>query len=171
MAARTRSAFPLQPVLPLWNPTTFRDTTEGTQPSQKHESVEEDIATEICDASVRLDKVREILGRLRKWHSWETERQQSLRRYLLRSLFPRRPACPSHDELKDLATFFFPLRKLLQVTVCDIGNERFERHDTIIGDLEPCKSSPDPIIHTDRLSERQCLDLRVKPSWATVRWM
>lgn len=171
MPSRTGSVPKQDPVLPLWSQTTVRDTTESTQVSQKyepgignvaaeihdpairfdkvqHESGNGDVAAEIHNATVRLDKVRGTLERLRQWHSWETERRQSLKKYLLRTFLPRRPPCPSHDELKELATFFFPLRKLLQVTVCDIGKDRFERHETTIGGLEPCKSFPGVDMHT-----------------------
>lgn len=91
---------------------------------------------EIEHARSKLDQVREVLDRLRLWHEWEIRRRRSLRSYLLSKVFPRRPPCPPLLELKQLATFFFPPRASLKVTICDYGEERFERHETLVCNIE-----------------------------------
>ena len=89
-----------------------------------------------------LDRVRGILDRLRKWHTWELCRQQSLRKYLLGKTFSRRPPCPSLQELRQLAVLFFPPRGSLLATVCEYGEGYFKRRDIPISDIKSGEPSP-----------------------------
>lgn len=104
------------------------------------------INIEIDDAKDTLAKVREVLDRLRKWHDWELRRRHLLRKHLLSIVFPRRPPCPSRDELKQLATFFFPSRASLIANICDYGEGRFQRSETPISKIEPGESTFSPLL-------------------------
>lgn len=73
---------------------------------------------------------RDTLNRLRSWHNWDQGRRISLTQFCLsKSRLSKRPACPNEDELISLATYYFPLRQDLKVTVCDFGAGRFERSE------------------------------------------
>ena len=52
----------------------------------------------------------------------------------------KRPICPTDAQLLSLATYFFPARLSLKVTVCDFGEGRFERFDVDLGGVWQCKS-------------------------------
>ena len=100
----------------------------------------EDANNEVKDANSTLATVRGTLDRLRAWHDWDVRRQQSLKWYILSRIYSRRPPCPSKEELRSLALFFFPPRGTgLKVEICDFGDGRFERCDRSIDTLEPCK--------------------------------
>ena len=88
-----------------------------------------------------LDSQRAVLGRLKAWHQWDTDRYQSLSTYLMsKAGFPKRPICPTRDELLSLVTYFFPPRRSLKVVVCDFGEYRFERFEVPLEELEQCRS-------------------------------
>ena len=97
----------------------------------------QDLSNGAEEAKNELDEVREILAQLRKWHNWDVNSRQSLRKYLLNIMFPRRPPRPSPEELKRLAKFFFPVRGSLIATVCDYGDGRFEDFETCIDQIDP----------------------------------
>ncbi|KAL8994978.1 MAG: hypothetical protein Q9169_005197 [Polycauliona sp. 2 TL-2023] len=139
---------PQETTLPRWSTAPVPEPTFAQQLS--HDRLKN--ATEIDDANTTLATVRNTLDRLRKWYDWGIRRKTSLTFYLFASLVSKRPPCPSQDELRRLALFFFPSRATgMQVDICDFGDNRFERHDTTIDKLEPY--------------------LKSKPDWATVRWM
>ena len=126
------------PILPRWATAPLPESTHTIDSNLKPEAKFKDTTIEIEQAKSELGEVREILNRLRKWHDWEIRRRQSLRRFILSKVFPKRPPCPLHAELKRLATFFFPFRSLLKATVCDFGDGRFERTEITVSHLEPC---------------------------------
>lgn len=104
-----------------------------------------EIRSEGQKAALRLEKTRqqlrrhlEVLARLRTWRDWESDRQVSLRRFLLSRLYSKRPPCPTHQDLRDLAEYFFPLRDSIRVSICDFGEGRFERYETTVGQIETC---------------------------------
>ena len=87
-----------------------------------------------------LNSQRAVLSRLKAWHQWETDRYKSLGKFLMsKAGFPKRPICPSNDQLVSLATHFFPPRWSLKVVVCDFGDGRFERCETELLNVEKCK--------------------------------
>ena len=88
-----------------------------------------------------LHSQRAVLKKLKAWHQWENERHESLGKFLMsKAGFPRRPICPSDDQLISLATHFFPPRWSLKVIVCDFGDGRFERCETKLLNVEKCES-------------------------------
>ena len=88
-----------------------------------------------------LDSQRAVLKRLKAWHQWDTDRYKSLGNFLMsKAGFPKRPICPSDDQLVSLARHFFPPRWSLKVVVCDFGDGRFERCETNLLNVEKCKS-------------------------------
>ena len=88
-----------------------------------------------------LDSQRAVLKELKAWHQWDTDRYMSLGKFLMsKAGFPKRPICPSDDQLISLATHFFPPRWSLKVVVCDFGDGRFERCETELLNVEKCKS-------------------------------
>ena len=92
---------------------------------------------EIDHAKDELGQVRETLDKLRLWHDWGVRRSQYLHSNIKSKIFPNRPPCPPFEELKRLATFFFPPRAKLIATVCDYGEGRFERHESNLALLWP----------------------------------
>ena len=89
---------------------------------------EEEVKRE--QAERELSRQRATLNRLRSWHNWDQGRRTSLTQFCLSKLrLSKRPACPNEDELTSLATYYFPLRKDLEVIVCDFGAGRFERSE------------------------------------------
>ncbi|KAL9578827.1 MAG: hypothetical protein Q9203_006951, partial [Teloschistes exilis] len=99
--------------------------------------------TEIEYANIELATVRQTLDKLRKWHDWGVRSHQSLRWYLWSRIYHKRPPCPSRDQLKQLALFFFPPRATaVKVEICDYGDGRFKRYDTTVDDLVPCRHAP-----------------------------
>ena len=81
-----------------------------------------------------------VLQRLKAWKKWKTEHYSSLSAFLLSTIgYPRRPDRPSDSELKQLATFYFPPRSKLEVSIYDIGNEKFDLTTTTLGNIERCK--------------------------------
>lgn len=88
-----------------------------------------------------LNSKRAVLKRLKAWHQWEIDRYKSLGKFLIsKAGFPKRPICPSNDELLSLATYFFPPRWSLKVVVCDFGDGRFERCEIELINVMKCKS-------------------------------
>ena len=111
-----------------------------------------------------------VLQRLKAWNNWETERYSSLSAFLLSKIgYPRRPDRPSDSELKQLATFYFPLRSKLEVSIYDIGNENFDLTTTTLGDVERCKSIFALVQHILLISYGK--GWYEKPDWASIRWM
>ena len=96
---------------------------------------------EIDHAKDDLVHVRKTLEKLRLWHSWGVERDNSLHSFLKSKVYPNRPPYPPVEELKRLATFFFPPRAKLIATVCDYGEGRFERHESSLALLWPGQSA------------------------------
>lgn len=100
-----------------------------------------DVHIEVEDANMELANVRQTLDRLRKWHNWGVRSRQSLKWYLWSRIYHKRPPCPSHDQLRQLALFFFPPRATaVKVEICDYGDGRFRRYDTTVDNLVPCQS-------------------------------
>ncbi|KAL9576842.1 MAG: hypothetical protein Q9212_006772 [Teloschistes hypoglaucus] len=101
--------------------------------------------TEIEYANIELATVRQTLDKLREWHDWGVRSHQSLRWYLWSRIYHKRPPCPSRDQLKQLALFFFPPRATaVKVEICDYGHGRFKRYDTTVDGLVPYfESKPD----------------------------
>ena len=88
-----------------------------------------------------LNSQRAVLKRLKAWHQWEIDRYKSLGKLLAsKAGFPKRPICPSNDQLLSLATHFFPPRWSLKVVVCDFGHGRFERREIELLNVENCES-------------------------------
>lgn len=88
-----------------------------------------------------LESQRAVLGRLKAWHQWDTDRYESLSTYLMsKAGFPKRPICPTRDELLSLVTYFFPPRRSLKVVVCDFGAYRCERSEIRLEELAQCRS-------------------------------
>lgn len=82
-----------------------------------------------------------VLQRLKAWHQWETQHYSSLSAFLLGTIgYPRRPDRPGDSELKQLATFYFPPRSRLEVSIYDFGNEKFNLTTTTLGQIERCNS-------------------------------
>ncbi|KAL8635876.1 MAG: hypothetical protein Q9228_006677, partial [Teloschistes exilis] len=107
--------------------------------------------TEIEYANIELATVRQTLDKLRKWHDWGVRSHQSLRWYLWSRIYHKRPPCPSRDQLKQLALFFFPPRATaVKVEICDYGDGRFKRYDTTVDDLNIRQSFIRAGIDTDR---------------------
>ena len=88
-----------------------------------------------------LETQRGVLKKLKAWHQWDLDRYKSLSRFLMsKAGFPRRPIRPTPDQLSSLTAYFFPPRSSLRVIICDFGEERFERSDVELGDIQQCKS-------------------------------
>lgn len=88
-----------------------------------------------------LNSQRAVLKRLKAWQQWDTDRYKSLGSFLMsKAGFPKRPICPSDDQLFSLARHFFPPRWSLKVVVCDFGGGRFERCETELLNVEKCRS-------------------------------
>lgn len=80
-----------------------------------------------------------VLQRLKAWHQWETQHYSSLSTFLLSTIgYPRRPERPGDSELKQLAMFYFPPRSKLEVSIYDLGNEKFDLTTTTLGQIERC---------------------------------
>ncbi|KAL8788395.1 MAG: hypothetical protein Q9195_007313 [Heterodermia aff. obscurata] len=76
------------------------------------------------------DQQRRVLRRLKAWHDWDENCHKSLTNFLMSKIgYPRRPSRPTHNELHQLALFYFPRRAKLKVIVCDYGDNRFERRN------------------------------------------
>ncbi len=118
-----------------------------------------------------LEKHRAVLEQLRAWRDWEKSRRASFRLFLLGKIYPKRPPRPPKKELQSLKEYFFPPRPVLNVTICDFGNKRFERHDTNIEKLEACESRATGIILASVLTSLFFSGWQSKPDWVTVRWM
>jgi hypothetical protein len=90
------------------------------------------------DSARELQRQREVLKRLKAWHAWDVKRRINPFRFFWTLIgLPKRPACPSHEELLSLATFFFPPRKSLKVSICDFGEDyRCERHEVPLASIE-----------------------------------
>ncbi len=118
-----------------------------------------------------LQKHREVLEQLRAWRDWEKSRRASFRLFLLGKIYPKRPPRPPKKELQSLAEYFFPPRPVLNVTICDFGDGRFERHDTNIEKLEACESRATGMRLASVLTSLFFSGWQSKPDWVTVRWM
>ena len=126
---------PQDAILLRWNPS----GPVSDSPVADRELTEQE-TPEIDHANKTLTSVRETLDRLRRWHDWGVQRETSLSWYLFSKLYPRRPPCPSQDDLRRLALFFFPPRNTgIKVDVCDFGHNRFETCSTTLNEVEPCK--------------------------------
>ena len=91
----------------------------------------------LASAQVQLDQQRWVLSRLKAWHDWDENRHKSLRNFLLSKIgYPRRPNRPNNHELIRLALYFFPPRAKLKVIVCDYGDNRFERSEVMLGQID-----------------------------------
>ena len=87
-------------------------------------------------ADVALSAQRKVLKRLKAWHEWDFERRRSPLAFVMSVVgFPRRPKRPGLEELRALATFYFPRRAHLTLSVCDFGVDRFERFETTLGSI------------------------------------
>ena len=135
---RRRESLPS--ILPRFCTETTTEQIRDADDDMKHPAELKSITTEVENASADLDEVRSTLNNLRKWHDWELRRRESMRKYLLSKVFPRRPPCPSHEKLKQLATFFFPPRASLTATICVYGEGKFNRSEFDICDIETRKS-------------------------------
>ena len=125
----------------------------------------------IKDAEEDLRKHREVLKQLRAWRDWDTSRRASFRLFLLSKIYPNRPLCPPKKKLQALAEYFFPPRLVLNVSICDFGNGRFERHDTNVEKMEACEPCVTDTTLASVLTFLFFAGWQSKPSWVTVRWM
>ncbi|KAL8732440.1 MAG: hypothetical protein Q9181_003960 [Wetmoreana brouardii] len=115
------------------------------------EKNQHDYQTQKAEILLDLEQQRRVLDRLRAWHRWDEDRRTSPGKYLWSCIRSTRPTCPSDKELLALATYFFPPRAELTVTVCDFGAGRYEKSSVSLG----------------RLDEY----MLEKPGWATLRWI
>ena len=123
-------------ILPRWSTEALNAQISPLQSNRK------DVAIEVEHANINLVEARKILDQLRQWHDYGIARSQSLRRNLWSRVFPQRPPCPSQEQLKQLATFFFPPRASLEATICDYGDGHFNYSKNVpICDLEPGTSA------------------------------
>ncbi|KAL9597541.1 MAG: hypothetical protein Q9179_004228 [Wetmoreana sp. 5 TL-2023] len=104
-----------------------------------------------AEVLVDLEQQRRVLDRLRAWHRRDEDRRTSPAKYLWSCIRSTRPTCPAEKELLALATYFFPPRAELTVTVCDFGAGRYEKSSVSLG----------------RIDEY----MLEKPGWATLRWI
>ncbi len=87
-----------------------------------------------------LDSQRVVLKRLKAWHQWDTDRYESLSKFIMsKAGLPKRPNCPDSGQLFSLATYFFTPRWSLRVIVCDFGEGRFERFEVDLQNITQCK--------------------------------
>ena len=136
LSARDRSH---ENIVPLESVVT--DEPSGSEDLAGHDSTHANSSRPFLDWEKILDSQRAVLKRLKAWHQWEHDRHESLGKFLMsKAGFPRRPICPSDDQLISLATHFFPPRWSLKVIVCDFGDGRFERCETKLLNVEKCES-------------------------------
>lgn len=91
--------------------------------------------------SATIETQDAVLKRLKAWHLWDTDRYESLSKFLMsKAGFPKRPVCPTPDQLFSLATYFFPPRQSFKVVVCDFGEGRFDRFEVDLEGVQQCKS-------------------------------
>ncbi|KAI9774155.1 MAG: hypothetical protein M1840_005248 [Geoglossum simile] len=95
-------------------------------------------------------KYRKIIRRLKRWAYPDL---QLTKYWTLSSLFRyyRRPPPPNDEELISLTQYFYPPRGLLKVFVCDFGDNRTERREIKLNEIESYYQD--------------------KPDWAAVRWI
>lgn len=116
-------------------------TGEPSGPSYDHAaSASADLEVPTPQSAIRQYHIqRAVLGRLKAWHQWEIDRYNSLTGYILSKVgFPKRPICPSPEEVLSLATYFFPQRRSLRVVVCDFGEGRFDRFEISLENVQRC---------------------------------
>ncbi|KAI4198731.1 MAG: hypothetical protein LQ350_005115 [Teloschistes chrysophthalmus] len=113
--------------------------------------LEEEKRAHKAEVAHQLEQQRDVLDRLRAWYRWDESRHTSPGKYLLSYVYSKRPPCPSRKELVDLATFFFPPRSKLMVTICDHGIGRHEEISVPFGQVEQY--------------------LTEKPQWVALRWI
>ena len=125
------------------------------------------------DSARELQRQREVLKRLKAWHAWDVRRRINPFRFLLTLVgLARPPACPSHEELRSLATFFFPPRESLKVSICDFGEDhRYERHVVPLASIERREFPRFTFRSQANMDGFWHADMWEKPSWVTLRWM
>lgn len=96
-------------------------------------------------------KHEHTLDELRKWKQ-QGERSRSFRKSIKDTLqFRPRPHLPSHQDIIDMAKYYYPLRADVKVFVCDFGLNRFEKTEVPLGSVSKYFYS--------------------KPDWSDVRWI
>ena len=113
------------------------DDTSYSGSQHEKWKTQQDRFEQLQSAEVQLDQQRRVLSRLKAWYEWDQNRHRSLKNFLLSKMgYPRRPSLPHHNELTQLALYFFPPRAKLKVIICDYGPDRFERLEVELGDIE-----------------------------------
>ena len=124
----------------------------------------------IEDIKEELKPHREVLARLRQWHTREERRRKSLILSQLSKFWPVLSIRPSNNELRSLVAYYFPPHELLSATICDFGEGRSERFKTNVDNVKLCSYHPMPQA-PDTTNRENPPDFSTKPDWVIVRWM